>query len=73
MLSLQMTSGDYITVGDNIIIQVFHDSGDHFQISIDAPREIDQRVRDVSKLIGYALNLALHDGLTVEDVDLLVN
>ena len=37
------------------------------------PREIDQRVRDVSKLIGYSLNLALHDGLTVEDVDMLVS
>jgi len=37
------------------------------------PREIDRNVRDVSKLIGYAINLALHDGLKVEDVDLLLS
>ena len=37
------------------------------------PRDIDKNVRDVAKLIGYALNLALHEGLTVEDVDQLVN
>ena len=37
------------------------------------PRDIDASVRDISKLIGYAINLALHDGLTVEDIDLLVS
>ena len=37
------------------------------------PREIDKSVRDVSKLIGYALNLALHDGLTIEDVDMFLS
>ena len=37
------------------------------------PREIDKNVRDVSKLIGYAINLALHDGLTIEDVDMFLS
>ncbi len=37
------------------------------------PREIDKNVRDVAKLIGYSLNLALHDGLTVEDVDMFLS
>ena len=37
------------------------------------PRDIDQNVRDIAKLIGYALNLALHPGLSIEDVDLLVS
>jgi spore protease len=37
------------------------------------PREIDKNVRDVAKLIGYSLNLALHDGLTIEDVDLFLS
>ena len=37
------------------------------------PREIDKNVRDVAKLIGYALNLALHDGLTIEDVDMFLS
>ena len=35
------------------------------------PKEIDTQVADISKLIGYALNCALHDGLTVADVDML--
>lgn len=37
------------------------------------PRDIDSRVRSAGALIGYALNLALHKGLTLEDVDMLVN
>ncbi len=37
------------------------------------PRDIDSSVRDVGKLIGYALNLALHDGLTLADIDLFLS
>ena len=37
------------------------------------PRDIDKNVRDVAKLIGYGLNLALHDGLTIEDVDMFLS
>jgi spore protease len=37
------------------------------------PRDIDAVVRDISRLLGYAVNLALHDGLTVQDVDMLVS
>ena len=37
------------------------------------PREIDKNVHDAAKLIGYALNLALHDGLTIEDVDMFLS
>lgn len=36
------------------------------------PRDIDSRVRDAARLIGYAVDLALHPGLTVEDVDALL-
>lgn len=32
------------------------------------PRDVDARVREISRLIGYAINLALHDGLTYEDI-----
>lgn len=35
------------------------------------PRGIDQAVEQTGRLIGYAVNLALHPGLTLEDVDLL--
>ena len=35
------------------------------------PKEIDTQVAEISKLVGYALNCSLHQGLTVEDVDML--
>lgn len=35
------------------------------------PREIDSQVAECARLIGYAINMALHD-LTVEDVAMLV-
>lgn len=37
------------------------------------PRDIDSVVRDLSKLAGYGINLALHDGLTVSDIDLFLS
>lgn len=37
------------------------------------PKEIDQRVSDISKLVGYAINIALHDDLTIEDVDMFLS
>ena len=37
------------------------------------PRDIDQRVADLAKVIGYGINLALQPGLTVEDIDLLLS
>ncbi|MDL2300453.1 GPR endopeptidase [Clostridiaceae bacterium OttesenSCG-928-D20] len=36
------------------------------------PRDIDKNVHDISKLIGYAINVALHKGLTVADVDMFL-
>ena len=36
------------------------------------PREIDARVSDCSKLLGYGINLALHKGLTVEDITMFL-
>ncbi len=36
------------------------------------PRTIDAEVRAAGKLIGYSVNLALHKGLTVSDISLLI-
>lgn len=36
------------------------------------PKDIDSNVADISRLIGYGINLALHQGLTVQDVDLFL-
>ncbi len=40
MLSMQMKSGDYVTIGNNVVVQVFKESGPQFRISIKAPREV---------------------------------
>lgn len=36
------------------------------------PRNIDELVSSTAKLIAYGINLALHPGLSVEDIDLLI-
>lgn len=36
------------------------------------PREIDANVAGISRLIGYGIDLAMHPGLTVEDIDLFL-
>ena len=40
MLSLKLKSGDYLTIGENITIQVFKQAGSAFCVEIQAPREI---------------------------------
>lgn len=35
------------------------------------PRDIDASIAGIAKLLGYAIDLALHEGLTVEDIDML--
>lgn len=36
------------------------------------PRDIDSSVRSAGRLIGYGINLAIHKGLGISDVDMLV-
>lgn len=48
------------------------DMGDDGNMIV-TPRDIDRSVKDISKLIGYGLNLAMHDGLTVADVDMFLS
>ena len=40
MLSLQLKSGEYLTIGDNIVVQVFQQHGSSFRVEVKAPREI---------------------------------
>ena len=37
------------------------------------PKDIDAQVADLSKVIGFGINLALQPGLTVEDVEMLLS
>ncbi len=36
------------------------------------PKDIDANVHDIARLIAYGINMALHDGLTIADVDMLI-
>ena len=40
MLALQLKSGDYLTIGENIAVQVFQQPGSSFRVEVKAPREI---------------------------------
>lgn len=40
MLSLRLKSGEYLTIGKDITIQVFQDRGKSIEVAIDAPREL---------------------------------
>ena len=37
------------------------------------PRDIDQRVKDMAKVSGYGFDLALHPGLSLEEVELFLS
>ncbi|MBQ6539603.1 MAG: GPR endopeptidase [Oscillospiraceae bacterium] len=37
------------------------------------PKDIDAKVGDIAKLVGYSINLALHDGLTVDDINMFLS
>ncbi len=36
------------------------------------PRSIDSQVSCIGRLVGYSINLALHRGMTIEDVDMML-
>ena len=36
------------------------------------PRNIDEEVRSISKLTAYGINLALHSGITISDIEMLI-
>ena len=40
MLSLQLKSGEYLTIGDDIAVQIFKQSGSVFRVEVKAPREV---------------------------------
>lgn len=56
------------TVMDASLLREDETLGDCFL----TPRSIDSAVRSAARVIAYGINLALHPGLTVSDIDLLV-
>ena len=40
MLSLQLRDGEYMTIGDNVVIQLQQVSGNRCRLTINAPRDV---------------------------------
>ena len=58
-----------IALGVPTVIEVSHLGGERGEESLFVtPRDIDTKVHELSRLIGYGITLALHEGLTVEDI-----
>lgn len=47
--------------------------GDVGGTMIVTPKEIDVQVTDLSKLLGYSLNKAFHEGITLGDIDMFLS
>jgi spore protease len=54
---ISATHDDFAGFGDKMIV---------------TPKEIDANVRDISKFVGYAIDLALHPTLSADDVTMLL-
>ena len=55
--------------GDATLAEKFQTFGKDMMVT---PKEIDRQVADISKLMAYAINMALHKGLSVADIDMFV-
>ncbi|NBJ90928.1 carbon storage regulator [Acutalibacter sp. 1XD8-36] len=40
MLTLRLKPGEYLTIGENITVQIFHRKGDSIEVAVEAPKEI---------------------------------
>ncbi len=60
MLSLQLKSGDYVTIGEDIVVQVYQ-NGPGFRVAIKAPRDVPILRGEVLERDGAARPQGLHD------------
>lgn len=61
-----------ISIGIPTVIDAQYFGSDKFAGMFVSPRNIDSLVRNGAKLIAYGINLAVHNGLNIEDIDALV-
>lgn len=40
MLTLRLKTGEYLTIGENIVVKIAQQNGDSVELSIQAPREV---------------------------------
>ncbi len=62
-----------ISIGMPTVIDAGYLGGSQFGSMFVTPRNIDSLVRSGAKLIGYGINAAVHKGLDIEDMDMLLN
>lgn len=60
MLSLQLKSGDYVTIGKDIVVQVYQ-NGPGFRVAIKAPKDVPILRGDVLERDGGPRPNGLHD------------
>ena len=61
-----------ISIGVPTVIDAGHFGGEAFKGMFVTPRNIDSLVRAGARLIGYGINMALHRGLSIGDIDALI-
>jgi spore protease len=71
-LSRASLGAPVLTLGIPTVIDAGLFGGEALSQLFVTPRDVDSLVRDGARVIAYALNLALHPGLTIADVDGLV-
>lgn len=72
-LSLETLGVPVVSVGMPTVIDAGCFSDDiHIQSMFVTPRDIDSSVRNAAKIIAYGINLAIHNGLSIADVDMLI-
>ena len=53
MLSLQLRTGDYMTIGDKVVVQLNHITGDRCKLMVEAPKDMTiLRARSWNGLAG---------------------
>ncbi len=73
MLSEENLGVPVIAIGMPTVIDAsFFSGASALESMFVTPRSIDSVVRSAGRLIGYGINLALHRGLSISDIDMLV-
>ncbi len=62
MLSLQLQPGDYMTIGDEVVVQLSRISGDRCKLMVQAPREMTILRGEVLERTGGARPECVMDG-----------
>ena len=61
MLFLQLNPGEYLTIGEDIAVQVFLDSGSRIRVAVNAPKEMTILRGEVRERMGRGRPKGLMD------------